>query len=464
MPPTSRPPTTSPSGCLAAAASRYHPLTLLRLPSARTPGHLASGPVRYELLPAHSGLTAVGYASHLALAELHAACFVTADGITYGEPSRAPVICDLRPSPRRLGYAACNTSYPRRLQGWHRRADFPREGNDAMSRSTRIRSAGATSPSLLMALVVSSIPVAGRDTVAPAAAPQQQSADLSRALGADGTFRGAQGVAGTVDTSAWTLVSDVAAGEAPRFAPAVHYVSPASPVSPSATGPWSALGSNGSGNGALNNEVWTLAVSGSDLFVLAASSPMPRASRRPTTSPSGTAAPGPPWARTARATEPSTTVSEPSRSPAATSTWVASSTTPRANPRPTTLRSGTAASGRLWARPARGNGALNDAVYALAVSGDGLYVGGVFTNVAGHAKADTIAKWTAAPGRPWARTATATGPSTTWSSPSRSPAPISTWAVASPTLRASIRPTTSPSGTAAPGPPGLERPGRRAVP
>jgi len=103
--------------------------------------------------------------------------------------------------------------------------------------------------------------LAGHGPFSAAAEPRNNSADLAGALGPDGTFVGASGVAGTVDQGAWTLVSDLAAGEPPRFAPAADAV-----LAPIA-GPWSALGSDGSGNGALNGPVYAVAVSGRDLYV-----------------------------------------------------------------------------------------------------------------------------------------------------------------------------------------------------
>ena len=148
--------------------------------------------------------------------------------------------------------------------------------------------------------------------------------------------------------------------------------------------------------------------------------------------------PGPPWARTAPATGRSPTPSSPSRSPAPTSTWAVTSRTPRASRRPTRSPGGTAARGPPWARTApatgrsqlrglrpcrlrqrplrgrrlhqcrrhreadyiakwngsawsalgsngSGDGALNTDVDALAVSGSDLYVGGDFTDAAGIA-------------------------------------------------------------------------------
>ena len=112
-------------------------------------------------------------------------------------------------------------------------------------------------------------------TSLPTTAPRQTPADLASALGADGTFHGAPGMEGAVDTSAWNLVSDPAAGGPPRFAPA------ADAVLASSVGPWSALGSDGSGAGALNGPVYTMAFSGTDLYV-GGSSRTSRAWRAPT--------------------------------------------------------------------------------------------------------------------------------------------------------------------------------------
>jgi hypothetical protein len=104
---------------------------------------------------------------------------------------------------------------------------------------------------------------------------------------------------------------------------------------------WSALGSNGAGDGALADSVYALAVSGGDLFVGGAF----------------TDAGGIPEAD-----------------------FVAFWT------------------GDAWQAldsNGAGDGALNDGVYALAFSRGDLYVGGIFINAAGLAKADYIAKWSA---------------------------------------------------------------------
>jgi len=70
----------------------------------------------------------------------------------------------------------------------------------------------------LAALLVPPPAVAGAALPQPAA--DAETADLASSLAADGTFLGVPGVNGTVDTTAWTLTSDLAAGEAPRFEPA----------------------------------------------------------------------------------------------------------------------------------------------------------------------------------------------------------------------------------------------------
>jgi hypothetical protein len=80
------------------------------------------------------------------------------------------------------------------------------------------------------------IGVTGPPAVASVTGP---ALELGALLAGDGTFQGARGVEGTVDTGSWTLTSDLRVGERPRFRP--------SPVHDNATragsGTWSALGS-----------------------------------------------------------------------------------------------------------------------------------------------------------------------------------------------------------------------------
>src|SRR5688572_12407017 len=192
--------------------------------------------------------------------------------------------------------------------------------------------------------------------------------DLGAALTRDGAFRGTGGLTGSVDMSAWTLVSDLARGDAPRFAPAS--------VVPSASGfnndvsaiavvgtdlyvggsfidgagipeadfvarwngtSWSALGSNGAGNGALNAVVHALAAYGTSLIV-------------------------------GGSFQNAAGVAAADRVARWNGSW--------------------SALGSL-----DGNGALNGYVDALGVVGGDVFVGGAFTNAAGIAEADMIAKW-----------------------------------------------------------------------
>ncbi len=102
---------------------------------------------------------------------------------------------------------------------------------------------------------------------------------------------------------------------------------------------WSALGSNGSGNGALTGPVYALAISGSDVLV------------------------GGDFANAAGVAEADYLAR-----------W----------------------SGSAWSAiglNGAGNGALNSEVHAIAVSGTDLFAGGFFTNVAGIVEADRVARW-----------------------------------------------------------------------
>ncbi|MEI7744982.1 MAG: hypothetical protein WCK58_14685, partial [Chloroflexota bacterium] len=157
---------------------------------------------------------------------------------------------------------------------------------------------------------------------------------FARDLGSDGTFHGARGVAGTVSTSAWTLTSDLATGEAPRFAP--------TPAAPTPAGSWAAFGSNGAGNGVFapnDAGVTAIAVVGTDLYI------------------------GGHFTNVASI---------------AKADYIAKW------------------DGLAWSAvgdDGAGGPALNLSVNALAVDGTDLYVGGDFSNAGGIATADSIAKW-----------------------------------------------------------------------
>ena len=112
---------------------------------------------------------------------------------------------------------------------------------------------------VLSALILAPGAVVG-GSVAPSPAAENDSIDLATLLTPAGRFIGSPAISGSIDARSWGLISDLAAGEAPRFAPiGVDAVTP--------IGPWSALGSNGAGNGALNDQVRAVAVSGSNVYI-----------------------------------------------------------------------------------------------------------------------------------------------------------------------------------------------------
>ena len=165
--------------------------------------------------------------------------------------------------------------------------------------------------------------------------------DLGPALEADGTFRGVRGTTGTVDMSGWRLVSDLDDGEPPRFAPlrgATRTSLGTQAVAPA----WSALGSNGAGEGAITTSgaaVYAAVVSGSSLYI------------------------GGLFVNVANIPEADFLAR-----------W----------------------DGSAWNAVGSGGpgaGALNGHVAAMAMSGGTLYVGGSFTDAAGINEADFVAAW-----------------------------------------------------------------------
>lgn len=104
-----------------------------------------------------------------------------------------------------------------------------------------------------------SVPVAA-DTVSAAVVEDTSDdfVDLDGLLDGSGAYRGASHVSGQVDMGRWQLTSDIFKGEAPRFAPVTQSLTASA---------WNALGSNGSGNGALGGVVYAVAISGTDVYV-----------------------------------------------------------------------------------------------------------------------------------------------------------------------------------------------------
>ena len=155
---------------------------------------------------------------------------------------------------------------------------------------------------------------------------------------------------------------------------------------------WSALGSNGSGDGALNDAVDALAVSGSDLYVggvFTDAAGIAEADYIAKWNGSAWSALGSNGSGDGALNGRST----PSRSPAA-DLYVGGSFTDAAGI--ATADYIAKWNGSAWSAlgsNGSGDGALNNGVNALAVSGSDLYVGGDFTNAAGIATADYVAKW-----------------------------------------------------------------------
>jgi stage V sporulation protein SpoVS len=198
------------------------------------------------------------------------------------------------------------------------------------------KSVGMLALSAAMAIMVTSpIAAVSQGQMAPDDGRSQGSVDLARTLGHNGIFVGAPGVSGAVSTAGWKMVSDLAAGEPPRFVPEVNGGSRAITHAK----PWSPLGSNGSGDGAVNSAVQAIAVSGSDLYVAGQ------------------------FYNVAGL-----------RAAQYIAKW----------------------NGSTWSAlgsDVNGNGLIGGPVYALAMSGGNLYAGGDFEDAAGIATADYLAKW-----------------------------------------------------------------------
>jgi len=273
-----------------------------------------------------------------------------------------------------------------------------------------------------------------------ATVPAGQTADLAGALGPRGEFVGAEGLAGSVDTDRWTLVSDVAAGEAPRFAPQavaaaswsgfgsngagnglfttgivavavsgsyVYIASTATDLAGVATadyvarwngGTWQGLGSNGAGNGALTGFVQALAVSGSDVYVAggfvnaAGIATADRVARWSETTNSWSAL-GSNGAGDGAVQGP---VNVMTLAVSGSNVYVGGNILDVANIATADYVARWNGNTNTWSglgSNGAGNGALNAPVLALAVSGSNVYVGGSFTDARGIATADYVARW-----------------------------------------------------------------------
>ncbi|MEO6349144.1 MAG: hypothetical protein ABIP53_00650, partial [Candidatus Limnocylindrales bacterium] len=128
--------------------------------------------------------------------------------------------------------------------------------------------------SLLAALLsFSSLAASGPATVAAAPAEPSEPADaaaatsVTPALSSDGTFIGVDGVSGSIDLDAWSLVAPPEAGVPPRFAPAKPSSAKDSKVVTSAASSWLPVALAGATDGALNSGARAIFVSNSDVYV-----------------------------------------------------------------------------------------------------------------------------------------------------------------------------------------------------
>jgi hypothetical protein len=178
-----------------------------------------------------------------------------------------------------------------------------------------------------------------------------------------------------------------AGGSALSTAPSTASTSTSLPTS--IAGPWGALGSDGSGDGALNGNVNALAVHGNDLYAggyitdvggVAGANMIARWD-------------GMSWSGVGPAYSLNGQVEAIAVS--GSNVYVAGRFTDAGG----NAKADYVArwNGRKWSalgsNAAGTNGALNAEVDALAISGSDVYIGGRFTNAGGHAKADYVARW-----------------------------------------------------------------------
>ena len=207
-----------------------------------------------------------------------------------------------------------------------------------MARSTRYRSSIAVALAALVGTLGVVPGVAGahadvRTAAAATSATSGQDIDLGVALDVDGVFQGAVGMSGSVDIAGWTLASDLARGEAPRFVRARTRPQSA------AVGAWAAVGPNGT-TPSMNEEVDALAPTRNKLYI--------------------------------------------------GGVFYNAGGTPKPNDADNLAKW----SGSAWSAVGSTNDVFGpNAVKAIAVDGSDLYLGGSFINAAGIGAADKIVMW-----------------------------------------------------------------------
>lgn len=240
-----------------------------------------------------------------------------------------------------------------------------------------------------MALAILAAPVSAHTgssaTPLGTAVADTGSIDLAALLAADGTFRGAPGISGSIDPAGWLLVSDLSAGEPPRFARAADAKGrKAGRVGPAAVAGWEPVGSP-PGNPALNGQVLALTAKQTTLYLGGDFFNIPGV---------GDADSLASWDGAAfDAVGATNNILDNTVSAIAIDgkDLYVGGTFQNAD--------GLAAADRVakwngttldWESM---GGTLNAQVRAIAVSGSDVYVGGDFTDAAGLAKADYIARW-----------------------------------------------------------------------
>ncbi|MCX7791253.1 MAG: hypothetical protein N2378_11485 [Chloroflexaceae bacterium] len=207
----------------------------------------------------------------------------------------------------------------------------------------------------------------------PGEAPAQASTPLETLLNPDGSLRLDGSFSGALDVSGWQVTLDPEQG--PIFQPQ--------------SGPprWTSLGSGT--NGALNNSVYALAVSGGNVYVggyFTNAGGIPEADYVARWD-------GMAWSAlggsggTGAINGPGLALALGSSNLYVGGNFSNAAGIPEAD-------NVARWDGTAWrALGGSGNGALNNTVYALAASGNNLYEGGVFQNAAGIPEADRVARW-----------------------------------------------------------------------
>jgi hypothetical protein len=181
---------------------------------------------------------------------------------------------------------------------------------------------------------------------------------------------------------------------------------------------WSALGSNGAGDGSLNNIVYGIAVSGTDLYVGGSFSNVNNNGTILTAADHIAKWNGTNWSALGSNGAGSGSINSTVQTVAVSGSnvYVGGNFTNVNNggvviPEADYIAKWDGANWSALGSNGAGNGSINSTVYAIAVSGSNVYAGGAFTDVNNGGTvltaADRVAKWDGRIGRRWAATARA---------------------------------------------------------